>query len=258
MNPIWNRCMELFEMVWLWLMQPISSTGWVAASLRELTFPSVLIRLALAVFLGGIIGLERGRKKRPAGFRTYMLVCMGASLSMILGQYIAIQAMQQGTAADMTRIGAQVINGIGFLGAGTILLTHKQQVKGLTTAAALWACACMGLAVGAGFYECVLLAFVIIYTVILALPRVESFLVEKSRIMEIYVEVFEMEDIRQVIDYFKRENIRVYDVDIDHPAVSPGGRPNAVFSIGLRKNLTHTGVIQQMSDLDAIYSIQEL
>ena len=139
--------------------------------LRELHFASVVVRLALAMLLGGCIGLERGRKRRPAGFRTYMLVCLGAALTVLLSLYEFTMVTgpwsdicaEIGIKTDVSRFGAQVINGIGFLGAGTILVTGRQQVKGLTTAAGLWASACTGLAVGAGFYECVLIAFAMIF-----------------------------------------------------------------------------------------------
>ena len=123
--------------------------------LRELHFASVVVRLALAMLLGGCIGLERGRKRRPAGFRTYMLVCLGAALTVLLSLYEFTMVTgpwsdicaEIGIKTDVSRFGAQVINGIGFLGAGTILVTGRQQVKGLTTAAGLWASACTGLAV---------------------------------------------------------------------------------------------------------------
>lgn len=131
----------------------------IIAYLREMNMASVLFRLVLAMFAGGILGLERVRKRRPAGSRTYMLVSVGAALAMLLGQYEfamvtgpwAEAAAEIGQRVDVSRFGAQVINGIGFLGAGTILVTGRQQVKGLTTSAGLWASACMGLAIGAGF-----------------------------------------------------------------------------------------------------------
>ena len=133
--------------------------------LRDLNLASLLFRLALAMFFGGMIGLERVRKRRPAGFRTYMLVCLGATLAGIVSQYNFImlnttfyETMKEvGRSTDVSRIGAKVIGGIGFLGAGTVIVTGRQEVKGLTTAAGLWASACMGLAIGAGFYECVVL-----------------------------------------------------------------------------------------------------
>ena len=140
-----------------------TSVNGVIPYLREMNFVSVMFRLILAMVCGGMIGLERGRKRRPAGFRTYMLVCLGAALTMLLSQYEFAMVMgpwkgiaqELGMKTDVSRFGAQVINGIGFLGAGTILVTGRQEVKGLTTAAGLWASACMGLAIGAGFYECV-------------------------------------------------------------------------------------------------------
>ena len=131
------------------------------AYLREFHFASVVLRLALAMLLGGCIGLERERKRRPAGFRTYMLVCLGATLTVLLSLYEFTMVTgpwsdicaEIGIKTDVSRFGAQVINGIGFLGAGTILVTGRQQVKGLTTAAGLWASACTGLAVGAGYFS---------------------------------------------------------------------------------------------------------
>ena len=131
--------------------------------LRELNFVSVALRLLLSAVIGFSLGMERGRKRRPAGCRTYMLVCMGATLTLLLSQYEYYMltnrwydlALEIGIRTDVSRFGAQVINGVGFLGAGTILVTGRREVKGLTTAAGLWASACMGLAIGAGFYESV-------------------------------------------------------------------------------------------------------
>jgi putative Mg2+ transporter-C (MgtC) family protein len=119
---------------------------------------SVGFRLLLAAFLGGCIGVERGRHGRPAGMRTYLLVCVGACLSTLLGQYCA-QALQYNT--DPLRIGTQVVSGIGFLGVGTIISDRNAHVTGLTTAAGLWTAACMGLAIGVGFYWGALMVFVI-------------------------------------------------------------------------------------------------
>ena len=146
--------------------------------LRQMNMVTVMVRLTMAMLFGGLIGLERERKRRPAGFRTYMLVCLGAALTMLLSQYESYMvthdwaelAAEIGIRTDVSRFGAQVINGIGFLGAGTIIVTGRQEVKGLTTAAGLWASACMGLAIGAGFYECVILGFLLIFLSIRLLP----------------------------------------------------------------------------------------
>ena len=139
----------------------MSSFNEIITYLRGFNDASIILRLAMALLLGGLIGMERERRRRPAGYRTHMLVCLGATLTMLISQHL----LQKGLALDATRLGAQVISGIGFLGAGTIIVTGRHKVKGLTTAAGLWASACMGLAIGIGFYEGALLTcFIILMT----------------------------------------------------------------------------------------------
>lgn len=129
--------------------------------LRQLNIWSMMLRVLCAMAAGGLVGFEREKKGRPAGFRTYMLVALGAALTIMLSQYLNLMfegswkeiSDSLGIKTDVSRLGAQVINGVGFLGAGTIIVTGRREVKGLTTAAGLWASACMGLAIGAGFYE---------------------------------------------------------------------------------------------------------
>ena len=103
--------------------------------LRDVTTLSVFVRLACALICGGIIGIERSYKRRPAGFRTHILICIGAAITTLTSQYLYLN-MHYFT--DMARLGAQVVAGIGFIGAGTIIVTRRQRVKGLTTAAGLW------------------------------------------------------------------------------------------------------------------------
>lgn len=118
--------------------------------LRQFNFLTVLLRLFLAFLFGGCVGMERERRGRTAGLRTHILVCLGACLTILCGVYI-VEAT--GLDSDPLRIGAQVISGIGFLGAGTIMMTRQNHIKGLTTAAGLWTTAAIGLALGCGFYE---------------------------------------------------------------------------------------------------------
>ena len=116
----------------------------------EIGWLTVAVRLVLAVFCGGFIGLERERKRRPAGFRTHILICLGAAMTTLTSQFLALNL---GANTDTARLGAQVIAGVGFIGAGTIIVTKRRQVKGLTTAAGLWTAAIVGLCCGAGFFE---------------------------------------------------------------------------------------------------------
>lgn len=238
----------------------------LAPGLRQLRMESVLLRLLLAILFGGAIGLEREKKHRPAGFRTYMVVCLGATLTMILGQYELYMIENQwlphanaiGTKTDITRFAAQVINGVGFLGAGTILITGRQQVKGLTTAASLWASACMGLVIGAGFYECAFLAFFLIGAVMRLLPKVEAILMETARNMNVYVEIYSLDGINEVISCLKSLNIQIYEVDIEREKNSQLKYPNAVFSIRLNRHQSHTEVVALLSKLECISAIKEI
>ena len=233
------------------------------AGLRTLSTASVCLRLLLAMAVGGIIGLERGRKGRAAGFRTYMLVCLGAALTMLLGQYqshmlaTAWQGLTGGFNSDITRFSAQVINGVGFLGAGTIIVTGRQEVKGLTTAAGLWASACVGLAIGAGFYECVLLGFLLILLCVCLLPAIENLLVASSRNMNIYVEFESLDDVGSILNCIKAQDVQIYEVDIDHGHNEYAHNPNATFAIRLRKKQMHSEVLAALSELEHILIINE-
>ena len=128
-------------------------------ALRGLSFPCVLLRLVLAFFCGAAIGLERSYKNRPAGLRTHILICVGAAVASTTGLYLYLTAA---LLADISRMGAQVVSGLGFIGAGTIIVTRNHTVKGLTTAAGLWASGIIGVTLGAGFYEGALAATVLI------------------------------------------------------------------------------------------------
>ena len=233
--------------------------------LRQLNFASLLFRLALAMFFGGMIGMERERKRRPAGFRTYMLVCLGATLAGIVSQYNFIMlsttflatAKEVGRTTDVSRIGAKVIGGIGFLGAGTVIVTGRQEVKGLTTAAGLWASACMGLAIGAGFYECVVLAFLLIFLCIRLLPPLENLMVERARNMNLYVEFSSLDDVGAIIGRIKSQGAQIYEVDIERGTEESHLRPSAVFTIRLDHAVHHAQVMAAISELENVTTIDE-
>ena len=235
--------------------------------LREFNILSVFLRLTLAVAFGGIIGVNREHKRRPAGFRTYMMVCLGAALTMVLGQYQYEMLTTQWAAAhsavgmetDVTRFGAQVINGIGFLGTGTILITEQREVKGLTTAAGLWASACMGLAIGAGFYEGMLLGFLAIFLSIKVLPYIEGFLMARSRNMNLYVEFVALERMKDFIALMKKMGIQIYDVEIDRRGSGKDQNgPSVVFYLHLPKYQSHTRLLADLSYSPDVRTIDEI
>ena len=238
----------------------------IFASVRELNLLSVLVRLFLAMFLGGIVGLERGRKHRAAGFRTYMLVCIGAALTMLLGQYQdfmlttrwASVVSEVGSRSDIARYGAQVISGIGFLGAGTIVLTGRKEIKGLTTAAGLWACACMGLAICAAFYECVILGLVLVYLCIRVLPLLEIRMRKKSRHMNLYIEFSSIQDFRATVSCLRQMGVTVSDVEIEPGQKEFQEYSNAVLNLKLKNKQSHSEILSAVSQLDHLHKIGEM
>lgn len=154
----------------------------------------VFFRIIASMFCGGIIGIERGRSNQPAGMRTYMLVCLGAAVVMITGEYV----YNEFGAGDPSRLGAQVISGIGFLGAGSIVISGKSKIRGLTTAAGLWVSACIGLVVGIGYISAGILATLAVYVIIVMLKPVEEVILHRQQAIEI---VLSFDDISKLHDF---------------------------------------------------------
>ena len=183
---------------------------------RELTLWGIGLRILTAVLLGGIIGRERGMKNRPAGLRTYMLVCLGSCVVMLINQY----AFQVYNTGDPVRLGAQVVSGIGFLGAGTIIVTSHNQIKGLTTAAGLWASACIGLAVGIGLYEAAVLASLAVYLVLTVLHNLDFRQRSKTRIVDLYIELQPQASMGTFIRGARERGLELSNIQRDE---EPGG-----------------------------------
>ena len=168
--------------------------------LHEVNVWSAGFRVLLALLLGGLIGLERGRHGRAAGLRTHILVCVGAAVAALVGLY-SCQVLSLG--GDAMRIGAQVISGIGFLGVGTILVRNRDKVTGLTTAAGLWATACIGLAVGVGFYSVALFAFLAVSLTMSLLIYLERAIKCKEIEYSCYIEITDAGDFNPLYNEIK-------------------------------------------------------
>ena len=179
------------------------------AGLMELSEMTVAVRLLLAVVCSGVLGLERTRKRRAAGLRTYMLVCVGATVVMLTSQFMSVAFAQ----ADLGRMPAQVISGIGFLGAGTIMVTRYYRVKGLTTAAGLWAAACMGIAIGIGFYFGALLTCVVLLFVMLLADWFEISFARRLRRLHLYIILSAMEDLKPLLSGLRARGMEISDVE---------------------------------------------
>ncbi|MBQ3549303.1 MAG: MgtC/SapB family protein [Oscillospiraceae bacterium] len=178
-------------------------------NLVEFNYLSVLVRLLLAMVCSGILGLERTRKRRPAGIRTYMLVCIGATVVMMTAQF-----MNQHWGGDPGRLPAQVISGIGFLGAGTIMMTKHYRILGLTTAAGLWASACIGLAIGVGFYFGAILTTLILVLVVVLVDEFEKQYSKNLHRVHVFVILTDIVCLKSLIQYMRSKDITVGNVEL--------------------------------------------
>ncbi len=221
--------------------------------LSELNAVSIFLRLFLAVVFSGIIGFERGKKGRAAGFRTHMLVCLGATLAMLTNQYI----FEFVGGDDPTRIAAQVVSGIGFLGAGTIIVTGRQQVKGLTTAAGLWASACMGLALGVGFYSGALIGFFFIVLVIILLHNVDSVLDRYASVVELYMELNSLSSLKSFAKFCRESGIKFTYQQVSKIKVGDEDAIGMLVTVNLGKTRRELS-IAEIGLIDGISYVEEL
>ena len=211
-------------------------------------------KIALSLLCAGVIGIERGRKKRPAGFRTYMVVCLGATLVMMTNEYLC----EKYGDGDVARLGAQVINGIGFLGAGTIITTGHNRVKGLTTAAGLWTSACIGLAIGSGYYEGAILGTLAIVVVMVVLHSLDRRLTTNTKVIILYVEFSKMSVLRKLVGFARENNMKVEDVEVEQPNNMMEAKMAAVVTLRLSTKENHLEIIEKVSGLEGIIFVEEI
>lgn len=221
---------------------------------ENLTTLSIVIRLFLAVLCGGVIGLERERKRRPAGFRTHILICLGAAMATLTSQYLILEL---GFAADPARLGAQVIAGIGFIGAGAIIVTRRRQVKGLTTAAGLWVSAIVGLCCGAGFFEGAVITTVIILLAEIVFSRLEYYIISNSRAFNIYVEYSQNDNLQSIIDTIVKKGGYIVDIEITKSS-HERKNPSVVLSLQAPRKTSHAEIMSSVARVDGIVLVEEL
>ena len=224
--------------------------------LAHLNIGSVLVRLLLATLFAGSIGLERAIKKHAAGMRTYIFVCTASCIAMLADAFI-FETYGYG---DPARFGAQVISGIGFLGAGTILVTSRSQVKGLTTAAGLWASACLGLSIGVGFYTVSLIAFLIMCLAIFFMPKLEGKFTQKSGCYELHVEFGERANLKEFVKTIREKGLHIISVE-HNPAYSSSGLSVYTIMIAVRGHKEykdHETLINEVRALPYVEYVEEM
>ena len=226
----------------------------IMTTAREFTYLEAGLRILMAIVLGGMIGMERGLKNRPAGLRTYMLVCLGACIVMLTNQYV-YEAFGVG---DPVRMGAQVVSGIGFLGAGTIIVAARNQIKGLTTAAGLWASACVGLALGIGLYAVSIMGSVAIFVILTLLHELDFRMRRSTKQVEVYVELKHNVAVGQFLDFVRDRHYEPSNLQILLENTSDNGI--LAFSVTLKgqKNCNHDDIVTTVKTMPGIGYVEEL
>lgn len=222
-------------------------------SLIELNEVSMMVRLLLSAACSLTLGFERVRKRRAAGARTYLLVCVGAALVVMTGQFVR---MTYSPNTDATRIGAQVVSGIGFIGAGTIMVTGQHKIKGLTTAAGLWASACIGISVGAGMYLGGITVTIIIFLTMTVLDRVQTNMEHKINRIQLYCIFDNLQSISRFLEFARDNDLAIQDFETLR--VQGGEGVGANFTVKPKRNMSHREVIEKISENGGVTFMEEL
>ena len=224
--------------------------------IREMTLTAVSMRLLLAVICGGAIGLEREYKRRPAVFRTHILICLGAAMTTLTSQYLFL-TMHLFT--DVARLGAQVIAGIGFIGAGTIIVTKRQRVKGLTTAAGLWTAAIIGLVCGAGYVECAVFATAMVLVAEILLIKFEYRFAGKVHDVNLYVEYAHATVIDSILRIIRERRLKITGLEVNRISGKDDEHHYcAVVTLHVNKKELDEDIIKDLNGVENIIAVEEL
>ncbi len=213
---------------------------------------SIFFRLFLSAVFGAAIGAERVKKKRPAGIKTHAFVAMGSTLVMLTGEFLVLE---YGYNTDVSRLAAQVVSGVGFLGAGTIMVTGRSQIKGLTTAAGLWFSAALGIAIGAGFYSAAFISILMVYMITHFFAKYDNYLHHNSLIMDIYVEFSDETSVGAILKSLRAKGIQINEIEILNQV---GNRHLVLLSIRLPEKWKHMDAVKLVEDLEGVIHIEEV
>lgn len=219
----------------------------IVNSLREITTFTTLLKILLAFLCGSAIGIERTYRNRSAGLRTHVLVCVGATIASLTGLYMYL-VLELPT--DMSRIAAQVVAGLGFVGAGTIYVTRKNTVKGLTTAAGLWSAGIIGLAIGAGFYEGAILGVILILLTETILYKYVA-KISQLTVSNISVSYNDRHDFDEVLRYLKDQSISITNLHITNTN-DDKSQYNAIISVRIHGEIDLDELIKSIDDMPGI------
>lgn len=225
----------------------------LSIDLNEFNTFTIALRLFLALISGTLIGIDRGLKRRGAGIKTHVLVCLSSALVMLTSEFIF---RNLNASLDISRLGAQVISGVGFLGVGTIIVTGKNQVRGLTTAAGLWACACTGLAIGIGFFSgALIMLFLVLFTFKL-LVKIDNYVYYHSKIINLYVEFDSIRDSSALAKELRSQNIRISNYEISKSRIEKDGI-TAFITLEMKNFRLREEVLSFIRDFKGVEFVEE-
>ncbi|MCS7463497.1 MgtC/SapB family protein [Paenibacillus doosanensis] len=232
-----------------------------SGSVWEITHWELVLRMILSVVLGGLIGMEREWSNHAAGFRTHILVCLGSTTIMLLSSYGFSQFVNEANVrTDPARLAAQVISGIGFLGAGAIL-RNGNMIKGLTTAASVWVVAAIGLSVGAGFYMGALFCTFLVLISLFLLNKWEKHLMRHRRYQEVAIQIIDNPGaLGKIASIFGDHDVQITNLKMlpDEHAPEDGSAPSMHlhFSLKLKKQEQLISAMEQIASMDMVVSLE--
>ena len=215
---------------------------------------SIIIRLLISALVGFLIGYDRERKSKPAGIRTHILVYLGTALATMTAMYALY--MFPDTNIDITRLGGQMVAGIGFLGAGVIFISNKNRVEGLTTAAGLWACTCCGLAIGFGFFEGTLITVVLIIITMLLLPLFERNVRHNRDNFDLYLEFETGTSPAGFLRLLHAKDISYSNYRVIQEDNGKEG-PIVILSVSMNKTISKEEFLAEINALDGLKFVHE-
>ena len=225
----------------------------VQMQLTEWTMENLILRLVVAMVLGSLIGIDRGAKKRGGGARTDAAVCMGAAMVMMTAQYMDFAFPGK---TDISRMAAQVISGVGFLGAGSIIVSGRQ-VKGLTSAASIWICACVGLAAGIGFVDGAVLVTVILLAGLHIIPLLEERVYQHSRYVRLYIEAQTNHTAPVLIHRMRADGCKIDMYDVEKSGA--GGQSFTILiTIYIPRSLDKSSYLKSLAQMEGVLSLDVL
>ncbi len=216
---------------------------------------AVAIRLFLATVFGSVVGWERIARHHNAGIKTFALVSLGSAVATALNIYLAILP---GLNADVSRIPAGVVSGIGFLGAGTILVTGRKQIKGLSTAATLWVTSCMGMAIGAGYLVVGIVCFLLVAFSNLVLMQFSNHVEQNSRYMSIYIEVSKSHGVTKLTKWMEEQGFVVVSMTKSKEKTLQASDTGLMIDLDFGKSLNHNGQINMISEQEYVNYVEEV